>query len=186
MALEIAQLVADHHAVVYRYAYRLCGSTADAEDLTQQAFLAAQQKIDQLHDDQKARNWLFSILRNRFLAGRRRRMPLPASGLGINLTFLPDTTETAEDLGDEQIDSERLQMAIDGLPNEFKLVLVMYYFEQYSYREIAAQLAIPIGTVMSRLSRAKSHLRRQLMPAQAHADDGVRNPQPSWSSRHGE
>jgi RNA polymerase sigma-70 factor, ECF subfamily len=185
MAVEIAQLVADHHAVVYRYAYRLCGSAADAEDLTQQVYLTAQQKIDQLHDDQKARNWLFSILRNRFLADRRRRMPLPASGLGVDLTFLPDATEAVEDAGDERIDAERLQRAIDGLPDDFKLVLVMYYFEHCSYREIAARMAIPIGTVMSRLSRAKSHLRRQLTPAGVHADQGVRQSQPNWRPRNG-
>jgi RNA polymerase sigma-70 factor (ECF subfamily) len=66
-----------------------------------------------------------------------------------------------------QIDSERLQMAIDDLPDEFKVVVVMFYFQQSSYKEIATSLEIPIGTVMSRLSRAKSHLRRKLFTADA-------------------
>jgi RNA polymerase sigma-70 factor (ECF subfamily) len=71
------------------------------------------------------------------------------------------------------------------LPDAFKLVLVMYYFEDYSYREMAAELAIPIGTVMSRLSRAKSHLRRQLTPARTAAGRGLREPQNNWRSRDG-
>ena len=66
-------------------------------------------------------------------------------------------------VGDE-IDRERLQQAINELPETFRLVLLMYYFEECSYKEIAAQLEIEIGTVMSRLSRAKARLRYQLIP----------------------
>jgi RNA polymerase sigma-70 factor (ECF subfamily) len=61
------------------------------------------------------------------------------------------------------VDKEALQAAINGLPDEFKLVVVMFYFEQRSYKEIAEQLRIPIGTVMSRLTRAKSRLRACLL-----------------------
>ena len=87
---------------------------------------------------------------------RRQRIPVPAGHLEIDLANVPEATTP------EQIDSGQLQAAIDSLPDELKLVLGMFYFERCSYREIAAQLAIPMGTVMSRLSRAKGHLRRQL------------------------
>ncbi len=65
--------------------------------------------------------------------------------------------------------ARRSQSAIGRLPEEFKLVVLMFYFEELSYREIAAQLSVPLGTVMSRLSRAKSVLRRLLEPAAAEA-----------------
>ncbi|MEK6233406.1 MAG: RNA polymerase sigma factor, partial [Planctomycetales bacterium] len=61
---DVAQLVSDHHAELYRYAYRLTGSVNDAEDLTQQTFLQAQANLHQLRDRERARSWLFTILRN--------------------------------------------------------------------------------------------------------------------------
>ena len=73
---------------------------------------------------------------------------------------------------DGAIDGERLQRAIDALPDVFREVVLMFYFEQLSYREIAARLEIPAGTVMSRLSRAKSHLRQQLEAAAIGASAG--------------
>lgn len=153
----IAQLVADHHAAVYRYAFRLSGSTADAEDLTQQVFLAAQQKLDQLNDPDKALNWLFAMLRNTFLKGRRQSQRWNQPGARLPLESIP-----AQSPGDEDIDHEQLQQALDSLGPEARSVLLMFYFEDLSYREIAAALQIPIGTVMSRLARAKQALRARL------------------------
>ena len=70
---DVAHLVAEHHQAVYRYAYRLTGSIHDAEDLTQQVFLAAQRKMGQLRSIDDAGAWLFAILRNCFLKDRQRR-----------------------------------------------------------------------------------------------------------------
>lgn len=154
---QIARLVVDHHADVYRYAYRLAGSVADAEDLTQQTFLAAQIKLAQLRSGDTARAWLFTILRNCYLKSRRRRVPLSASSVALDVNEIP-----AEGAADGTIDRERLQAALNGLADEYKLVLLMFYFEECSYREIAERLGVPIGTVMSRLSRAKGQLRGRL------------------------
>ena len=66
-SMDIAQLVAEHHQAVYAYAFRLSGSVPDAEDLTQQVFLAAQRKLGQLRNLESVRSWLFAILRNCFL-----------------------------------------------------------------------------------------------------------------------
>jgi RNA polymerase sigma-70 factor, ECF subfamily len=152
--LAIAQLVADYHEPLYRYAYRLSGSAADAEDLTQQVFLIAHQKLDQVRDAQCVRGWLFTVLRNCYLKGRRKGIGLPIAELDVNT--LP------ADPPAEVIDCQELQAALDTLGDEFKLVVVMFYFEHRSYREIAEQLEIPLGTVMSRLARAKTHLRERL------------------------
>ena len=155
--MDIDQLVAEHYQPVYRYAYRLTGSSADAEDLTQQVFLVAQQKLGQLRRIERARGWLFTILRNSFLKSRKRRQPVLAGGLGLSIDTIPAQVPREAD-----IDNERLQAALDQLPDNFRLVLVMFYFEDASYREIAEALDLPIGTVMSRLARAKGHLRAKL------------------------
>ena len=72
--IDVAQLVADYHVAVYRYAYRLTGSSVEAEDLTQQVFLIAVEKIDQVRDRQRVRSWLFTVLRRCFLKQCRRAM----------------------------------------------------------------------------------------------------------------
>lgn len=156
-ALDIAQIVAQHHAAVYRYAFRLSGSAADAEDLTQQVFLIAHEKLVQLRSTASARSWLFTILRNCFLKGCQKRRPIPAGSLSM------DVEKVAMEVPEEAaVSSHRLQGALDQLPEKFRVVLTMFYYEELSYREIAEQLHVPIGTVMSRLARAKRHLRSRL------------------------
>lgn len=71
--------------------------------------------------------------------------------------------EIADRHVDDDIDRERLQLALDELPDEYRLVVAMFYFEELSYKEIASELELPIGTVMSRLSRAKGRLRHRLL-----------------------
>jgi RNA polymerase sigma-70 factor (ECF subfamily) len=155
--LDIGQLVSAHHAAVYRYAFRLTGSAADAEDLTQQTFLIAQQRLGQIREPDKADRWLFAVLRSCFLKNRRRRNPVSAANLELEIDNIPEPPGAGE-----AVDGELLQRVLDELPEDYRLVLVMFYFEECSYKEIAQQLDIPIGTVMSRLARAKSRLRSRL------------------------
>jgi RNA polymerase sigma-70 factor (ECF subfamily) len=154
---DIQPLIDEHLDAVYRYAYRLTGAVHDAEDLTQQVFLLAQQRLDQLREVDRARGWLFTILRNSFLKMAQRNQPLLATSVGLNLESVP-----AESQSDRAVDAAELQAAIDELPAEFRVVLAMFYFEECSYREIAEKLDLPMGTVMSRLARAKGHLRTKL------------------------
>jgi len=156
-AIDIAQLVTDYHQTVFRCAYRLTGSVPDAEDLTQQVFLTAQQKVGQLRKMESVRSWLLTVLRNCFLKGCQKRRPTPAVNLQLNIDSIPG--EPVEDGG---VDRERLQAALNELPPNYRLVLVLFYFEDCSYREIAERLEMPIGTVMSRLARAKGYLRTKL------------------------
>jgi RNA polymerase sigma-70 factor (ECF subfamily) len=157
MEIDIAQLVAEHHRGVFGYAFRLTGSVPDAEDLTQHVFLVAQQKLGQLENVKRARGWLFAIVRNAFLKSRRKRRPTPAGNLDLNIEAIPDNLPP-----DEPIDRERLQAALEDLQPKHRIILVMFYYESCSYREIAERLNIPIGTVMSRLARAKRYLRSRL------------------------
>jgi RNA polymerase sigma-70 factor (ECF subfamily) len=159
--LDVETLVAAHHQAVYAYAYRLSGSVPDAEDLTQQVFLTAQERLGQLRSPDCARGWLLTILRNRFLRDNQRPWPVPATTVGLDLDAL-----AAEADDDGFVDRDRLQDALAEIPPDFRVVLLMFYFEDCSYREIARQLGLPIGTVMSRLSRAKRHLRAKLFSPQ--------------------
>lgn len=156
---QLALLVRDHYQALYRFAYRLTGSASDAEDLTQETFLIVQRKLHQLREHDRVGAWLYTVLRSCFLKSIRRRRPRPPADAPFDPESLPVSTSE-----ETPFDGDRLQQALAELPDEFRLVLVMYYFEDYSYREMAEQLDLPLGTVMSRLSRAKAHLRRQLAP----------------------
>jgi len=153
-----AALVERHYAAVYRYAYRLAGSPADAEDLTQQTFLIALQKLHQVRAPECTLSWLWAVLRRCYLKSCRKRKPHVAADLQLEMDRVEDYVEPPG-----PVDAERLQLALNALPDEFKLVVLMFYFEQCSYQEIAEELQVSIGTVMSRLSRAKAHLRRRLL-----------------------
>src|SRR5262249_27677217 len=158
----VQRLVEDHYESLYRYAFRLSGSAADAEDLTQDAFCKAQAEMGQLRDPARVKSWLFSILRNGYLhrvrAEKQHRL--------VSLESVGDLPEPLHaplpDVGPEQ-----LQQALDELPEVFRTPVILYYFEDFSYRDIAEQMDLPMGTVMSRLARAKSHLRARLAPPTA-------------------
>ena len=156
-AQRLRTLVAAHYAAVYRYAYRLCGNVVDAEDITQQAFLRAQRSIGQLRDIDRADRWLLRIARNEFLRTRAARTSTSRAADPPAV----DGTGTQQEVGAATEEVEFVQHALESLPPEYRLPVLLFYFEELSYREIAAELNIPIGTVMSRLSRAKTHLREQ-------------------------
>jgi RNA polymerase sigma factor (sigma-70 family) len=154
---RVQKLVESHYVPLYRYAYRLSGSAADAEDLTQEAFCKAQMQLRQLRDPEKAKAWLFSILRNAYLHRRR----ADRQHVCVSLNGVPDLAgPTAEPA--EEVDRERLQQLLNDLPESFRTPVILFYFEDFSYRDIAEQMDVPIGTVMSRLARAKAHLRARL------------------------
>ena len=155
---KIEELVVGYYAPLYRYAFRLCGAAAEAEDLTQEAFCQAQTKLATLREWDKARNWLFTILRNLYLhrlRANKRENTIPFDGL----SEIPE--RMAEPL--PEIDPVRLQEALNQLPETFRTPIILYFFEDFSYRDIAEQMELPIGTVMSRLARAKSFLRTRLL-----------------------
>ena len=155
---QVEQLVGAFYESLYRYAYRLSGSPQEAEDLTQETFCQAQNKLGQLRDRNRAKAWLFSILRNAYLrrvraSKQEQRVPLDSVG------EIPD--RPTEPLPD--IDPVLLQKALGELPESFRTPLILFYFEEFSYREIAEQMEMPIGTVMSRLARGKVFLKHRLL-----------------------
>lgn len=174
--IRLPDLIREFAAPLYRYAFRLAGQASDAEDLVQQTFLVAQQKLHQLREAERASAWLYAVLRSCFLKSRRKAIPQTMED-SFPLDHVVDQ-RLADSLaaGDSTwLDREALQLALAELPDEFKIVVLMFYFEELSYKDIAEQLEIPIGTVMSRLSRGKSHLRRRLAPSEKPEELEARN-----------
>jgi RNA polymerase sigma-70 factor (ECF subfamily) len=155
---SVNDLVGLFYEPLYRYAFRLSGSAPDADDLTQETFCKAQAQFKQLRDRSRAKPWLFCILRNLYLHRLR-------SGQQHATIPLDSVAELPETLPEElpAIEPERLQRALDELPEIFRTPIVLYYFEDFSYRDIAEQMDTQIGTVMSRLARAKGILRQRLL-----------------------
>src|SRR3954452_1312891 len=162
---KLQRLVDENYGALYRYAYRLSRSAADAEDLTQEAFCKAQSSFGQLRDPDRAKPWLFSILRNAYL----HRLRADAHHKKASLDALGDLPGPDLDPPPE-VDPEQLQAALNELPEAFRTPVILFYFEDFSYRDIAEQMDLPIGTVMSRLARAKAHLRTRLAPPNGAAD----------------
>ncbi len=145
-----------HYQALFRYALSLSQNEPDACDLVQQTYMVYARKGHQLRDPLRVKAWLFTTLRREFFAIRRRAA-----------RFTDDPPDVAElPAVDEQrlaeVDSEALMTALVRLPVEYREPLTLFYLEEHSYQEIATLLEIPIGTVMSRLSRAKSRLRKTL------------------------
>jgi RNA polymerase sigma-70 factor (ECF subfamily) len=167
---DVQRLVDENYIALYRYAYRLSGSSVDAEDLTQEAFCKAQLHLSQLRDPARAKSWLFCILRNVYLHKLRAEKNHRCVSL-MDMNDLPERSPGPL----TQVDPQRLQQALDELPESFRTPVILYYLEDFSYRDIAEQMDLPLGTVMSRLARAKAHLRNRLVePSALMVGDGPR------------
>jgi RNA polymerase sigma-70 factor (ECF subfamily) len=157
-----------HLDSLYRTARRLVGSAVDAEDLVQDTYLKAFRAADQFRPGTNLRAWLFTILhnsaRNRF-RDRARDVVTVDSGVvdaageasrGAEAVETPEAQLLAGTLAPE------LQAAVDALPDQFRQAVWLRDVEEFSYAEIADMLAVPVGTVMSRISRGRRLLFERL------------------------
>ncbi len=152
-------LVDAHYAPLYRFALSLARNQADAGDLVQQTFYIWATKGHALREAAKAKTWLFTTLYREFLRGRRRE---------ARSTSLEDLPPGGSELAAEEVDRVArldagvVMAALQEVDEIFRAPLTLFYLEELSYAEIAAALEVPIGTVMSRLSRGKAQLRAVL------------------------
>jgi RNA polymerase sigma-70 factor (ECF subfamily) len=158
---------------LYRTALRMTRSPADAEDLVQETYLRAFRSLHQFSEGTNLRAWLFRILTNTYINDyrKRQRRPTNTSLDDIEEFYLYDHLvdsgvqpgeERPEDIVLERLTTDNVSTAIDALPEEFRQVVVLADVEGFAYREIADIVGIPVGTVMSRLFRARRRLRVQL------------------------
>lgn len=155
-----ARLVRSHAAELYGLAYRLTGCVQTAEDLVQETFCEAWRSIGSLHDPQGARAWLFQILRYRYahLVRHETRRIVANRGLNDESRAAADPRSDAHALATRDL----LQQALDALDERHRQPFMMVFVEGLTCAETAGQLDVPLGTVLSRIHRARQLLRGHL------------------------
>ncbi len=145
---------------LYNFACWLTQDRSEAEDLVQETYAKALKGFSSFQPGTNFRAWIYRILRNAFLNSRT---GLKSAGATLDLenddAALPSVNETPESILLRRSDWELVQRALEQLPIAYREVLLLCEVEEMSYQEIAAALGVPIGTVMSRLSRARQALR---------------------------
>ncbi len=157
---------------LFKTAVRLTRSSEDAEDLVQETYLKAYRHYASFRPGTNLKAWLFKILKNTFINDYRRRKQVPPQ---VDFADLEETFESVlstlagpvtrspeDELLDTSLDSE-VRRALIGLPHNYKVVVLLADIEGYAYKEIADILAIPVGTVMSRLYRGRRLLEKALL-----------------------
>lgn len=166
---EFEAVAMPHRNDIFRTAVSMLGNRSEAEDLAQEVFLQAWKSFDRFEAGTNCRAWLFKILFHRLHHYRRKK---------FRFRFTDDETAAdrlayAEPVAEKLTDEEILQ-ALDRLRPDYRAVVLLADVEELAYKEVAAALDIPIGTVMSRLSRARQALRAEL--AEAADAMGIRKP----------
>src|SRR5262250_1277280 len=155
---KFEQLVQLYYRDLYRFGFSLAGNEADACDLTQETFYVWARKGHQLRDPAKVKAWLFTTLHRQFLQTRRHKTRFKGEPVDEASPELPGIATDCVN----RIDARTLLNFLKQLDETYRAPLVLYYLEDLSYNEIAETLSVPLGTVQSRIARAKIQLLRRL------------------------
>jgi RNA polymerase sigma factor (sigma-70 family) len=173
------EIVREHSARVYRLAYRLTGNRHDAEDLTQETFVRVFRSLSS-YTPGTFEGWLHRITTNLFLDQVRRKQRIRMEAMGDDDGLYPARPDAQPERGYEHANLDHdVQRALDALSPEYRAAVVLCDIEGLSYEEIAVTLGIKLGTVRSRIHRARSQLRAALPhrdPAERPASDDVAGP----------
>jgi RNA polymerase sigma-70 factor (ECF subfamily) len=159
-----------HYKSLYRFAFKLSGDEDDANDLVQETFLKAYRFIRGYERGSNAKAWLFRILKNGFINNYRRQSKLPGmvdyeeaeQYLNTGLAAHADTIDARQKMFRGRVGDE-VAVALNTLPVDFRVVIILCDIEEFTYEEISKIIGIPIGTVRSRLHRARKMLRDMLL-----------------------
>lgn len=162
-AQEFEQLAMPLFAPLYNLAHWLTQDRSDAEDLVQETYAKALKGFDSFQPGTNFRAWIYRILRNTFLTSRTGLKAMTSLDDEDNAEALaPATNETPESLLLARADHDAIQRTLQQLPVVYREVILLCDVEEMSYREIAEAVGVPIGTVMSRLARARKAMRQLL------------------------
>ncbi len=157
---EFGELVDAHYQALYRFGYSLTRSPDRAADLVQETFCIWAEKNSQLRDRSKAKTWLFTTLHREFLGQRRKMSRFSDEPVDEGMMA---SSVGSEDDAERQMDGQRAVELLGEMDEMYQAPLALFYIQQHSYKEIAEILDVPIGTVMSRLSRGKEMLRKKMV-----------------------
>ncbi|MCB1120806.1 MAG: RNA polymerase sigma factor [Verrucomicrobiae bacterium] len=163
------ETVDQHYKNLYYFALNLTKNGADAEDLVQQAFLKLAKSYSKIRDISKVKSWLFSTCYRQFIDQKRRSTRYP------EIQYEESGAEAlmAEPAGIRNVlDGQEVLTAMKSLKESLRVPLTLFYFEHYSYQEIADCMELPLGTVMSRLYRGKAELYKRLKNPQISQKEG--------------
>jgi RNA polymerase sigma-70 factor, ECF subfamily len=155
-----------HVPMLYKSAIRMCGNSNDAQDLVQETLYSALKSFHQLIDPAKSKSWMFSILRNLFLKDIEKTKKRAEIEFDSVCDKLSDRQHPEGDFLRAEVRSN-IQAVLNTLDERLRVVLVKFYFDGLSYKEISELLNIPIGTVMSRIARAKVYLKREILRSES-------------------
>jgi len=164
-ANEFEQLAMPLFAPLYNLAQWLTQDRSEAEDLVQETYAKALKGFNSFQPGTNFRAWIYRILRNTFLTSRtglQATKTVPLDDEDDAQSVSPATTKTPESLLLARADREAMQAALQQLPVAYREIILLCDVEEMSYREIAEALTIPMGTVMSRLARARKAMRQLL------------------------
>lgn len=156
---DFEQIVSQHYEPLYRFAYSLTGREADACDLTQQTFYIWATKGHQLRDRSKVKTWLFTILHREFLKVCRRAVRFPHFELSEAEEDLPVVLPEVVNT----LDGVRVLEFLEQVQEPYRAAVNLFYVEDYSYKEIADILEVPLGTVRSRIFRGIAQLQQSIL-----------------------
>ena len=161
---EYEQLIVPHLDAAYNLARWMVKNDADAEDLVQDACVRALKFLETFRGV-NARSWLLSIVRNTCYSWLRQKSSGERQYVEFNeeVHGRPEDSPDPATLTEQQLNWEMLKKALEEIPDEFREVLILRELEECSYKEIAEITGVPLGTVMSRLARARTHLHRKLL-----------------------
>jgi RNA polymerase sigma-70 factor (ECF subfamily) len=162
-SVSFERVVEQYYGPLYKFAYSLTRTEADACDLTQQTFYVWATKSHQLRDPKSAKTWLFTTLHRVFLQSRRRETRFPHEPLNETDDQLPFTCPVMA----SELDWEQMLEALGRVDENYQAAVALFYLEECSYGEIAQVLEIPVGTVKSRLSRGLGQLKKILIETSA-------------------
>jgi RNA polymerase sigma-70 factor, ECF subfamily len=152
-------IVGEHYEPLFRFAMSLTRAESDARDLTQQTFYVWATKGHQLRDISKVKTWLFTTLHRAFLKARQRQIRFPHHDLADVADQLPAFSSEVAD----RADGSQVLSALGQVDEIFRGAVALFYLEDCSYRDIAAILEVPVGTVKSRIARGVEQLREMLL-----------------------
>lgn len=174
--VKFSEIVAEQYVSLKRFAISLCQNEFNADDLVSETFLKAFRNFSKLKDEKKVKQWLFRILNNQFISDHRRNKKTVEINFGnyendkFNSFSLFETLSESDFVNEEnpevkfinKLSNAEIKDAINELPDEFRVTLTLCDVEDFSYNEISEILNVPIGTVRSRIARARSILQKKL------------------------